>query len=150
MKRDTPIGDTLTSGGLARAAGVGVETVRYYERRGLLPMPPRLASGRRVYPRTAVDRLLFIRQAQTLGFSLADILQLLALRASDDGCAEVEQLARHKLTDVRERIAALKRIEAALVEVVGRCAPGLTKCAVICALEDDAAGALKEIDDDMP
>lgn len=141
--------DTLTSGQLARAAGVGVETVRYYERRGLLPVPPRLASGRRVYPRAAVDRLVFIRQAQTLGFSLADILQLLELRATDDGCSEVQQLARHKLKDVRERIVALRRIEATLVEVVGRCAPGEARCAVLSALEDDAGIAIKEIEDDL-
>jgi len=84
---------TLTIGRLAREAGVNLETVRYYERRGLLPRPPRSESGYRLFPEDAAGRLRFIRRAQELGFSLAEIRELLSLRVSRTA----------KRTDVRRR-----------------------------------------------
>ena len=88
----------LKIGELARAADVGVETIRYYERRGLLTRPPRRASGYRQYPPQAVNRVRFIRRAQALGFTLREIEELLALRVDDErSCADVRALAREGL-----------------------------------------------------
>lgn len=112
----------LTIGGLARAAGIGVETVRFYERRGLLPEPPRTPSGYRQYPADAVDRLRFIRRAQGLGFTLQEISDLLDLRVDEvAACGPVEARAREKLEQVGMKIGELRRLERALERLVRAC-----------------------------
>ena len=103
---------------LARAANVGVETVRYYQRIGLLPKPAR-TRGFREYEASDVQRLRFIKRAQSLGFTLEEVSTLLALSASD--CKNVERLAGERLTAILERVADLHRIEAVLTDVIRRC-----------------------------
>lgn len=104
---------------LATAAGVGVETVRYYQRIGLLSTPVR-STGFREYRSADLARLLFIRRAQALGFTLEEISALVQLSASN--CEDVERLAHERLTSVREKIADLERIANVLNDVVARCA----------------------------
>jgi len=111
---------TLTTGGLARAAGVHVETLRYYERRGLLPEPPRRASGYREYPETAVGLVRFIRRAQALGFTLAEIEELLALRDLSE-CGSVRRLAEAKLADIEHKLRDLRRLRGVLRDLTTRC-----------------------------
>ena len=104
----------LTIGELADAADVGRETVRFYERRGLLPQPPRTDSGYRNYPPESVERLRFIRRAQGLGFTLEEIAELLALRVDEvAACGTVEARARAKLTKVAQKLTDLRRMKKA-------------------------------------
>lgn len=112
-------------GEIARKAGVGVETVRYYETRGLVPKPPRPANGGyRDYPAEAVQRISFIRRAQQLGFALKEITELLALEVDPCvGCADIRERAGRKLEDVNDRIADLERISSALKQLIDAC-PG--------------------------
>jgi MerR family transcriptional regulator, copper efflux regulator len=113
---------TLTTGQLAKAAGVNVETVRYYERRGLLPEPDRRPSGYREYPESEVGRLGFIRRAQELGFTLEEIGELLSLRMRPrTTTAEVRSRVAAKIEDVEERISSLERIRSALRTMAGAC-----------------------------
>jgi len=112
----------LTSGVLAASAGVNVETLRFYERKGLLPRPPRRASGYRAYPVEDVRRIRFIKRAQELGFSLVEIRELLALRVSPAATsAAVKGRVEEKIADVRRRIAGLEAMEKALRELSGSC-----------------------------
>ncbi len=112
----------LTISHLADAAGVGVETVRFYERTGLMPGPPRTASGYRQYLPDAVERLRFIRRAQGLGFTLEEIGDLLELRVDEvAACSAVEASARAKLLQVEGKIAELRRIQRALGGLVAAC-----------------------------
>ena len=113
----------MTIGELAAAAGVNVQTVRYYERRGILSAPERTASGYRTYDAEALDRLRFIRRAQELGFSLEEISELLELRVEDPAaCPVVEARTRAKLEDVRRKMSGLQRMEAVLERLVSTCA----------------------------
>src|SRR5690606_3024768 len=117
-----PEDTALTIGKLANAAGVGVETLRFYEREGLLPKPPRKRSGYRQYPPDAVARVRFIRRAKELGFTLKEIQELLELRIDPDkSCADVRALARAKIVDVEEKMADLVRIKAALENLARAC-----------------------------
>lgn len=112
----------LTIGQLAKRAAVRVETVRYYERRGLIPEPPRRESGYRQYSEDAVARILFIKRAQDLGFSLNEISELLSLRVdTDTTCRDVKERAEAKISDIEEKIADLKRMKQALVKVTNAC-----------------------------
>ena len=129
----------MTIGKVAETAGVGVETVRFYERKGLIAQPKRPEHGFRVYSDDAVRRLRFIRQAQALGFSLREIEDLLALR-TDPGsdCAEIRERAVTKLDDVEGKIRQLRRIRGALKQVIAAC-PGrgaLNGCSIIEAMEN--------------
>lgn len=112
-------------GELARLAGVSVQTVRYYERRGLLGEPERRPSGYREYGDATVDRLRFIRRAQELGFTLSEIDELLVLRL-DPGttAADVKARATEKIAEVDRRIRDLARIREALEHLAGRCRGG--------------------------
>lgn len=123
--------DILTIGSLARASGIGVETIRFYQRKGLVPEPQRPLGGIRRYGPTDVARLRFVKSAQQLGFSLDEVADLLRL---EDGthCQEARRLAEHKLADVQAKLARLGRIESALSELIGRC--GVTKGRVRCPL----------------
>lgn len=130
----------MKSGQLARAAGVNVETLRYYERQGLLPEPARRESGYRQYTAEDLAAVRFIKRAQGLGFSLKEIAGLLALRVdADTSCAEVRDRARAKLADVEARIADLVRIRAALARLVEACVgEGPTgHCPILDALEGE-------------
>lgn len=112
-------------GELARRAGVNVQTVRYYERRGLLEEPARRESGYRTYADATLDRLRFIRRAQELGFTLTEIGELLALRLDPTTtAADVKQRAAQKITEVEGRIRDLERIKHALTHLAGRCSGG--------------------------
>ena len=114
----------LTIGRLAQAAGVGVDTVRFYERSGLLPRPHRRASGYRTYDADDVRRLRFIRRAKALGFSLEEIAELLSLeRRRGEATARAKAVAARKLVDVELKIAELSGLQAALQALVQAC-PG--------------------------
>lgn len=112
----------LTIGQLAAAAGVNLQTVRYYQRRGLLEQPARPTNGYRRYPAAALTRLRFIKRAQTLGFTLAEIGHLLEL--ADGRCADVRVLAHAKRADVDRRIADLEHLRRALDEALAACQRG--------------------------
>ena len=113
---------TISTGQLAKAAGVGVETLRFYERKGLLEVPPRKDSGYRQYDDEAVARLRFIRQAQLVGFTLKEIRELLALR--DDpatGRADIRSRATAKVADIDAKVTALLAMRASLTELLSTC-----------------------------
>ena len=124
-----PIGD------LAEAAGVHVETIRFYQRKGLLTKPSRRRGEIRRYTAADVARVRFVKAAQRLGFSLGEIAALLTL---DDGahCDEARVLAEHKLRDVREKLRDLRRMESALKAAVADCgaARGTVTCPLIASL----------------
>lgn len=128
---------------LARSVGCHRETVRFYERRGLLPAPPRSAAGHRVYGREHARRLSFILRGRALGFGLDQIEQL--LRLPDGGgaaCVEARALARARLDETRRKLAELARLEQALASMVARCDDGeRDACPVIDALAERSATA---------
>lgn len=127
-----------TIGQLAKEANVNLATVRYYERRGLLPEPPRNPSGHRQYSRDDLRRIKFIKSTQTLGFSLHEVSDLLSMRAAPGGtCRDVRQRIKSKLTDVEEKIAALQKIKGVLQNLETTC-PGsgpLSGCPILSALD---------------
>lgn len=127
-----------TIGGVARAAGVNVETVRYYQRVGLVPVPQRRHGGFREYPPEIAARVCFIKRAQQLGFTLAEVKQLLAL---EDGrnCGKARGLAMEKLAGVEARIADLGRMRRTLKDLISRCgtAGERVHCPIIEALAHD-------------
>lgn len=118
---------------LAKRTGCNLETVRYYEKVGLLPEPPRTASGYRSYDTVHERRLRFVLRARELGFSLDEIRELLRLvDERDQPCAEARAVAAAHLDDVRAKIADLKRMERVLGDVVAQCADGkLPDCPLI-------------------
>lgn len=128
--------NSLTIGALAASAGVTVETVRFYQRKGLMSEPDRQQGSIRRYGQSDLARVRFIKGAQRIGFSLDEVAELLKL---DDGthCDEARRLAEHKLQDVRERLADLTRIETTLVQLVARCGSmkGTVKCPLIDSLQ---------------
>jgi MerR family mercuric resistance operon transcriptional regulator len=112
----------LTIGQVARQAQVGVETVRFYERQGLLEEPNRRESGYREYPEAVVSRLRFIKRAKELGFSLKEIKELLALRVDPETtCREVKEQAKGKIADIEAKIESLTRMKEALVKLTAVC-----------------------------
>lgn len=135
-----PPGDALkrhamTIGGAAREAGVGVETIRYYERKGLIDRPLKPAfGGYRLYDHAVVRRVRFIRQAQELGFSLKEIVELLSLKTDPRiDCGDVRDRANAKLGEVKGKIERLERIARALEGLVAAC-PGsgaLSNCSIL-------------------
>lgn len=110
---------TLTIGKLANAAGVNVETIRFYERKGLLAQPQKPTEGFRQYPSVVLQRLRFIKRAQELGFTLDEIINLLTL--GDGDCLEVQSLAKQKLVLVSKKIADLQRLESNLSHLIDQC-----------------------------
>jgi MerR family mercuric resistance operon transcriptional regulator len=108
----------MTAGQVARRAGVGVETVRFYEKRGLLEEPARRPSGYREYDEETVRRLRFIQRAKDLGFTLSEIKELLSLRCSQRPCNDVRERAEAKITEIEAKVALLLRMK----EVLGRLA----------------------------
>jgi len=129
----------LTIGALARRAGVGVETIRFYERKGLVRRPPRPGTGFRVYPEETVARIRFIRQAQALGFTLREIVGLLGLRITPGtDSAAVRTRAVAKLANVEARLAELERIRGALAKLIAGCSGrgAVTTCTILGALAE--------------
>ena len=113
---------TFTIGQVAREAGIGVETVRFYERQGLIEEPSRRASGYRQFDEGVVNRLRFIRKAKELGFTLNEIKELLSLKvAPSSSCADVKGRAEAKIADIEEKIRTLQRMKRALVELTKAC-----------------------------
>lgn len=114
----------MTIGQVAKKADIGIETIRFYERKGLIDEPPRKESGYRQYDAGVVDRLLFIQQAKMLGFTLAEIQELLSLKIRPDTTSrEIKKIAEAKLADIAARIKMLKRMQRTLKKLVGQC-PG--------------------------
>ncbi len=112
----------ITTSQLAKRGGVNLETIRYYERTGLLPKPPRSRSGYRQFSPESVRRVRFIKRAQELGFSLKEIKELLALRIAPGSTrADVRKRAEAKMADIEEKIAHLHDMKKALVGLIGAC-----------------------------
>jgi MerR family mercuric resistance operon transcriptional regulator len=129
----------LTIGALAKAAGVNVETIRFYERRGLLRRPPRPREGYRRYPAEAVNQVRFTKGAQKLGFSLREIAELVFLgREGGISCTEILDLASRKVTEIQEKISALEAMKSTLVELIKKC-PGAGNL-LLCPIWERMAG----------
>lgn len=130
--------ERLTIGAFAKAAGVNVETIRFYQRKELLPEPDKPYGSIRRYGEADVSRVKFVKSAQRLGFSLEEVAGLLRL---DDGahCDEARVLAEQKLGDVREKLADLKRIESVLEQLVHDCCAshGTVSCPLIVSLQSN-------------
>ena len=130
---------SLTIGAVAKRAGVAIDTIRYYEREGLLPEPVRRASGYRSYGEDTLTQLRFIRRAKDLGFTLVEIRELLALSADRQrGVKAVKQRAEQRLAAIEQRIAELQRVRDGLAQLVSAC-PGHGKpeaCPILRALTD--------------
>jgi MerR family copper efflux transcriptional regulator len=138
---------SLTIGALAKRAGIGVETVRFYERRGLVRRPARPRAGYRAYSEEEIGRIRFIRNAQALGFTLQEVKELLGLRlTAGTSCAAVRSRAQAKAADVKRRLADLGRVQATLDGLIAVC-PGrgaLADCTILEAL-DSAEADVPEI-----
>ena len=132
----------LTIGRLAGQVGLNLETVRYYERQGLLPKPPRTSSGYRIFSDEARRRLRFIKRAQALGFSLREIRELLSLRVSSlSNCAEIKNRAHSKLTEIEAKIKTLNSMKRSLQKLVHGCSDNLplSECPILESLEGEDA-----------
>jgi MerR family transcriptional regulator, mercuric resistance operon regulatory protein len=120
-----PVQECFPIGALSEQSGVNIETIRYYERAGLLPKPERSAGGYRLYRSTDSDRLCFIRRARDLGFSLDEVRRLLDLADQKSrSCRRVHDIAVDHLAEVRTKIAGLRRMERVLAAMVKACAQG--------------------------
>lgn len=137
MKEPSENGGSLTVGRTARLADVGIPTMRFYERAGLLPKAKRTAANYRLYPADAVARIRFIRRAQQVGFTLKEIKALLDLRVSSKrSCSDVRQLAGEKVADIEARIRSLQKMRNALVKLAEQCDAGNdTSCPLLAFLE---------------
>lgn len=135
--------DAMTRSEVAEKAGVNPETLRYYERKELIPTPRRSDGGFRLYDESYVDRLRFIQRAKDLGFTLAEIKGLLDLRVDDEAtCRDVKETAEEKIEEVEEKLRDLKRIRQALRRLADACTgeQGPTSdCPILDTLETDAA-----------
>ena len=138
--------ETIKIGRLAELSGVSIDTVRYYEREGLLPQPARRPSGYREYGHDDVERLRFVRRAKELGFSLTEIAELLSL--TDDRHADmqgVKRKAEERLEQVEAKIKELRRVKRGLTELIAAC-PGhgeLDRCPIVAALNGDESTSRK-------
>lgn len=132
--------NSLTIGHLARESGMNPETVRYYERRGLLPKPPRSASGYRLFPIEAAQRLKFIQRAKELGFSLKEIGELSSLRVSPTTTsAGIRAKAKLKIADIRSKIRSLESMEKTLLKLTKSCTGcgPITECPILESLDGE-------------
>lgn len=122
MKSTAPKPPSYTIGQVAKLSGVGVEAIRFYEREGVIPSPPRTESGYRLYTEETLKRLHFIGRAKELGFSLKEISQLLSLRLTPrSNCSEVRKRALKKLDEINKKIADLQRMRVTLTELTDAC-----------------------------
>jgi MerR family mercuric resistance operon transcriptional regulator len=129
---------SLSIGRVAKGAGVGVETVRFYEREGLLPAPKRRPSGYRQYPADTVRRIRFVQAAKELGFTLRQIREMLSLRVTaGKTCVDVRKLAHEKLAEVDAKLNELQRMRAALAQLAASCTGKgpASECALADALD---------------
>jgi Cu(I)-responsive transcriptional regulator len=126
----------MNIGDLAKAADTKVETIRYYERIGLLPEPPRSAANYRTYGVEHLNRLAFARRARDLGFSIEQIRALLDLAShSDQSCEAVDRIARHHLAEVTRKLSALQALRRELEAIIGQCSHGtVAECRILDAL----------------
>jgi MerR family mercuric resistance operon transcriptional regulator len=128
-------------GEASRRSGVSVETIRYYEREGIVPEPGRTTNGRRVYSDAEIAQLRFIKRCRELGFGIADAKALLALsEGTDADCGKVHEVGTKHLANVRSKISELTRLEAALEELVANCRLGSASCPMLENLKGDKAG----------
>ena len=119
-------------GTAAKKSGVTIETIRYYEREGVVPEAARSASGRRIYAREGIARLRFVKRCRDLGFPIADIKSLLALSEGEEtSCDDARIIGEENLALVREKIADLGRMETALVQLLGLCENGTSQCPML-------------------
>ena len=126
--------EKLSIGELAKRANVNVETIRYYERRGLIPEPPRNKSGHRLYSQGAVTRTDFIKRCKALGFSLKEIVELLALRVTPEStCADMKSRVEVKISDVEMKISDLNQIRDGLYRLSQKCTGNgpIGKCPIL-------------------
>lgn len=131
--------ETLRTGEVAARAGVNIQTIRYYERRGILKEPERRTSGYREYPPDSVQLIRFIKRAQDLGFTLTEIEDLLRLRSDQDSaCSEVRAAAEAKIRDIEQKVRHLRAMKRALGVLVASCvAEGSPRhCPILEALAD--------------
>ena len=132
---------TLTIGDVAKRANVHIETLRYYERRGIVPKPPRTRSNYRLYPEDTVRRVRFVKDAQELGFSLKEIKELLSLRGTSGAtCKDVQQRATGKIKEIDEKILSLQAMQQVLQTLVRECAArqgSLSKCPILESLDSN-------------
>jgi len=134
--------EALTIGRLARLGGVNLETIRYYEREGLLPKPPRTHAGYRLFPNETARRLRFIKRAQELGFSLSEIRELLALRMKPGTKREhIRARAETKIADIEEKIRTLEAMKKTLRKMTERCdgCGPLSECPILESLDDEVS-----------
>ena len=134
--------EELTIGRLARQGGVNLQTIRYYERQGLLPKPPRTAAGYRMFPRETGRRLRFIKRAQELGFSLNEIRELLSLRMKQGAkSTDIRARAQAKIADIDQKIRALQGMKKALRRLAERCdgCSPLAECPILESLDEDVS-----------
>jgi len=128
--------EPMLIGEISTRTGVNIETIRYYERIGLIPAPPRKNGRRRIYDESHVRRLRFVRRSRGLGFALDDIRTLLALAdRGEQACSETKEMTVRHLADVRGKIASLRKLERALREMTDACRPGRqSSCPILDAL----------------
>ena len=131
---------TLTIGQLAQATGVGIETIRYYERKGIMAEAARAGNGRRIYHESDVKQLSFIKRCRSLGFTLKEIESLLRLVGTGEyTCEKIHQMTVQHVDDVAGKIADLRRIEQALKEMAAQCDRGkVPDCPIIESLFDNS------------
>ena len=132
----------LTIGEVAKHAHVRIETLRYYERMGLVAPPPRNGANYRLYPEETVRRVQFIKRAQELGFSPREITELLALRATPETpCADIRTRALDKITAIEEKIRELRAMKHALTQLVAECSGQgeITDCPILASLDTEGA-----------
>jgi MerR family transcriptional regulator, mercuric resistance operon regulatory protein len=123
---------SFTIGRLAHHSGVTIETIRYYERIGLVPPPPRSAGGHRHYAKTDIERLTFIRRARALGFSLDEVRDLLALAGRGKSCGEVQAITMDHVARIRAKIADLEQMAEVLTTTAAACVGGdVPNCPIV-------------------
>ena len=139
----------MTVGNVAKRAEINIDTVRYYERQGLLPKPPRTPSGYRTFDEATVQRLRFIRNAQALGFTLKEIKQLFSLRITvGSTCSDLRDYAESKVADIERKIESLQAMKQALQELVSACSVNgpVSECSVFESLNTDGKDWLRKQD----
>lgn len=131
----------LTVGKVAAEAGVNIETLRYYERKGILPEPPRSPSSYRLYPEDTVRRVRFVKRAQELGFTLKEVKEILSLRVTRGArCRDVQQQAEVKIQEIDQKIRALQAMQNVLQQLVQQCSSGtasMTECPILKCLDSN-------------
>jgi MerR family transcriptional regulator, mercuric resistance operon regulatory protein len=132
---------TFTPGELAARAQVHIESIRYFERIGLVPKADRTPSGHRRFGREHLNRLVFIRRARDMGFSQDEVRSLIGLSSAPGSCGEVRKIAEHNLRLIRDKIAGLRRLERLLSDTAAKCKGGRAPaCPIIEALSEESGG----------